>query len=149
MLNLVANVEGESLADIEQGLEEVLRLIREEFTSGMNRNDTGSFNFQMTGEAALTVSDIQSWLRISGASDDALDDLVYDAAMNSATPALNQEGDADSQEEILEDNEAVASNVNNGGIHSQLEYLAKGFDSLSELAEFLKKELALPDFPKA
>lgn len=38
-------VEGKEDEDLIIGLEEVLRLLKEGFTSGFNRNDTGSFSF--------------------------------------------------------------------------------------------------------
>lgn len=38
-------VKGKEMDDLIQGLEEVLRLLNEGFTSAANRNDTGSFSF--------------------------------------------------------------------------------------------------------
>ena len=51
MLKGTINVEGKSIGDIELALEEALRVIKTSGChSGMNSNDSGSYNFQITGD---------------------------------------------------------------------------------------------------
>jgi hypothetical protein len=42
-------VQGKSQSDIEMALDEVKKLIQEDFYSGMNSNDTGEFSFDSDG----------------------------------------------------------------------------------------------------
>ncbi|WP_027149579.1 hypothetical protein [Methylobacter tundripaludum] len=48
-LKLSADIEGQETDDLQSGLEEILRLVREDFTSGLDRNETGSYRFSITG----------------------------------------------------------------------------------------------------
>jgi hypothetical protein len=47
MLNLVINAKGESTEDLLIALEEVIRLVEEDYTSGFNSNTCSSFNFDI------------------------------------------------------------------------------------------------------
>ena len=47
-IKLQLTVCGENDPDIEDALEEVLRLVREGFTSGQSSNETGEFTFTTT-----------------------------------------------------------------------------------------------------
>ena len=47
-LRLNVQIQGQETDDLEQALNEVTRLVRDEFTSGFDRNDTGSFQFSIT-----------------------------------------------------------------------------------------------------
>lgn len=46
-MTLTVNVTGETDSDIVDGLEETLNRVRNGYTSGMDRNETGSFSFTM------------------------------------------------------------------------------------------------------
>ncbi|MFI3135142.1 MAG: hypothetical protein QX197_00015 [Methylococcaceae bacterium] len=48
-LKLIVEIEGQETDDLQSGLEEILRLVREDFTSGLDRNETGSYRFSITG----------------------------------------------------------------------------------------------------
>jgi hypothetical protein len=50
MLNLTINSKGESMEDLLLTLEEVIRLVEEGFTSGFDRNESGSFEFTVMNE---------------------------------------------------------------------------------------------------
>ena len=50
MRNLKINIEGKSDSDLEIALEEVLRVIKNGNMSGMDSNDSGEFNFQISGD---------------------------------------------------------------------------------------------------
>ena len=47
-LKLNVQIQGQETEDLEQALNEVTRLVRDEFTSGFDRNDTGSYQFSIT-----------------------------------------------------------------------------------------------------
>lgn len=47
---LKINVEGKTDSDIELALEEALKIIKKGNTSGMDSNDSGSFDFKITGD---------------------------------------------------------------------------------------------------
>lgn len=49
----VINIEGKTDSDIELALEEILRLIKKDFTSGLDINDSGSFDYGIRGEEEL------------------------------------------------------------------------------------------------
>jgi hypothetical protein len=49
-LTLQATIAGHQVGDIELALEEVTRLISEDYTSGFNSNDSGRFAFTLDGE---------------------------------------------------------------------------------------------------
>jgi hypothetical protein len=53
MLECTINFSGATLEDCESAIEEALKQIRETFTSGANRNDTGSYSFSVSGEPSL------------------------------------------------------------------------------------------------
>lgn len=44
-LELIVKVQGMEDSDLEYGLEEALRLVREGYAHGFNSNDTGAFDF--------------------------------------------------------------------------------------------------------
>lgn len=50
MLSIKINANGKTLSDVEGAIEEVLRLVREEFTSGANSNEDGRFSLDLTGQ---------------------------------------------------------------------------------------------------
>lgn len=47
---------GHTKEDILEALLEAVRLVEEDFTSGMNRNDTGSYNFELEGDSVVTYT---------------------------------------------------------------------------------------------
>lgn len=47
MLKLTITINGEEVNDIEQGLDEVVRLTTEGFTSGHDSSETGNFRFSL------------------------------------------------------------------------------------------------------
>lgn len=51
-LKIELELTGDEEGDIEQALDEAVRLIREGYTSGMDKNETGSFNFTVTDVGA-------------------------------------------------------------------------------------------------
>jgi hypothetical protein len=53
MLELTVNAKGLDAGDLEQALEETLRLVRGGFTSGFDSNDTGRYSFEITGAGAI------------------------------------------------------------------------------------------------
>lgn len=50
MLKFSAIAEGQTSGDLELALEQMLRLVREGFTSGADKNDTGRYTFTVDGE---------------------------------------------------------------------------------------------------
>lgn len=56
-LSVIVNVTGSTQSDIESALEEALRSIRSGNTSGFDKNDSGSFNFDVEGEEDPVVED--------------------------------------------------------------------------------------------
>lgn len=48
MLKLTVEINGEDKLDIEDSLEEVLRLVREGYLSGKNNNENAGFVFEIT-----------------------------------------------------------------------------------------------------
>lgn len=50
MLTMTIKITGNATSDLEAALDEVKRLTGEEYLSGHNSNDTGSFSFGITGE---------------------------------------------------------------------------------------------------
>jgi hypothetical protein len=55
-MKLVINIEGHMDGDLETALEEVLRLVRQGFFSGLNSNDTGRFHFFTEGPAVKSYA---------------------------------------------------------------------------------------------
>ena len=47
---LVVNVEGNTESDLEFALEQVIEKVREGYTSGMDSNDTGRYDFEVKGD---------------------------------------------------------------------------------------------------
>lgn len=68
---------------------------------------------------------------ISSVAPEQLDEIVYDVACNQATEAMNQTDCEDQQEEILNNAEANASDINNRGVESQIGFLKS--NGLSEM----------------
>jgi hypothetical protein len=64
-----------------------------------------------------------------GLPEDALDDAVYDCTQDQTLGELNATDDKDKQEHIIGSSEERASNVNSGGIESQIEYLLQHNDA--------------------
>jgi hypothetical protein len=63
-----------------------------------------------------------------GLPEDALDGAVHDAAQEETLDRLNATEGEDGQEDVLSAAERKASEVNNGGVRSQIEYLLEGLD---------------------
>lgn len=64
MLKLKIECSGKTFRDLELALDEVKRLVAQEYLSGFNSNDTGRFTFDITGEeetAARVHHDAQGW----------------------------------------------------------------------------------------
>lgn len=57
MRTITINAEGKTDNDLELAVEEALRIIKSGCTSGMNSNDTGSYDFQISGDEELSLSD--------------------------------------------------------------------------------------------
>ena len=53
MLKLTVNAQGFGYSDLENALEETLRLVRDGFTSGFDSNNTGRYSFEITGAGAV------------------------------------------------------------------------------------------------
>lgn len=51
MLKLAITITGKGWGDLEVALEELQRLIGDEYTEGKNSNDSGAFYFSVTGES--------------------------------------------------------------------------------------------------
>lgn len=49
-MKLSIEIEGDDWPDLELAVDEVLRLVREQYLCGTNRNDTGSYRFDVEGE---------------------------------------------------------------------------------------------------
>lgn len=58
MLKCTINAEGKTDFDIQCALEEALRLIKAGNFSGMNSNDDGEFDFQITGEEEVVGEEV-------------------------------------------------------------------------------------------
>ena len=82
---------------------------------------------QMTRLLSLVVS--------LGLEEDALDDAVYDCAQEESLGSLNAEEDPEEQETIIGESESRASEINNGGFESQIEYLLEnsGYEETERL----------------
>ena len=57
MLSITINAEGKTDSDIEIAVEEALRNIKAGNRSGMNSNDSGRFDFEISGEEELSLSE--------------------------------------------------------------------------------------------
>jgi hypothetical protein len=88
-------------------------------------------------EICQQVSELVAYAKQVGASEDALDDLVHDAAQESRLPELNALADPGDQERHIEAAEVMASEVNNGGLEEQLRFLLE--EEVSP--ECIRKEL--------
>jgi hypothetical protein len=71
----------------------------------------------------LAVKDICLWLEKAGADAEWLDDLVHDVAAENATGPMNQEDRESAKERILAEHEHRASDINNGGLDTQVGFL--------------------------
>lgn len=112
--------------------------------SGISDLDPGFY-----AEENKLVYALELWLTEGGATlsderQEALDELVHEnvQAYRSLVRArfLNQAVSAREQEDIIEDAQAFASNINNGGLHAQLRFLAKMYKSEDEFINDLAKE---------
>lgn len=73
----------------------------------------------------LLICDGYKLSQFESMGQDELDDLVLDFVMNEATEKMNEVECEEKQEEILQEYEQKASNINNGGKDVQIEYLAQ------------------------
>lgn len=73
--------------------------------------------------------------------EDALDDLVYDAAGRGATDSANQADGSDAENHI-EDGEDLASRINNEGFERQVEFLLENGVNTTEILKELGLKLA-------
>jgi hypothetical protein len=94
----------------------------------------------------MSQNHIVEWLKRNGISEIELDEIVHEAAMGGFVHALNQEVKPSSQESILQSGETVASDVNNAGLTSQVEFLIGHFGADKLAAERIAGELDL-DLP--
>jgi hypothetical protein len=69
------------------------------------------------------VLELTAYAKQVEAPEDVLDNLVHDAAQESRLLVLNTLADPDEQERHIEATEAMASEVNNGGVEEQLRFL--------------------------
>ncbi|KWU23444.1 glyoxalase superfamily protein [Burkholderia cenocepacia] len=79
-------------------------------------------------EQARVRTDLEAllaWWARNDASEDALDELVYEMVQQKGMPQLNATSNEGEQDELLEDADAQASSINNEGIEAQLTYLVK------------------------
>lgn len=56
-LSLRVQCNGHTFSDLELALEEVLRLVREEYRVGSDRNDTGRYYFKVRGDEVDTAKE--------------------------------------------------------------------------------------------
>jgi hypothetical protein len=56
MFNLSLTIEGATEEDIEVAMEEVLRLLKDGFTSGLGSNESGSYSFTVQGNPTIHVA---------------------------------------------------------------------------------------------
>ncbi|MBC8741702.1 hypothetical protein F6X40_34640 [Paraburkholderia sp. UCT31] len=104
------------------------------------------FVVEKLGIVWATPEALEAWLRRNRVSD-ALDDLIYDAVQAQGLPVVNEEGSAHVQQALLDDADAQAANINNGGMSAQIEYLLAVY-SKGELLRLLKTALDLQGTPK-
>ena len=64
-----------------------------------------------------------------GLEEDALDDAVHECAQAGSLDELNSTDDDAEQEDIISSSEIDASEINNGGVESQIEYLLRHNDA--------------------
>lgn len=50
MLNLNIEIKGRTYSDLEYALQEVMKKVKDEFKSGMDSNETGSYSFDTDGQ---------------------------------------------------------------------------------------------------
>jgi hypothetical protein len=98
------------------------------------RNSNGDGGCNMNNEQVMALV---AYAKQMGAPEDALDDLVQDAAQESRLPELNALADPADQEWHIEATEAMASGVNNGGLEEQLRYLLEEEVSPERIREAL------------
>lgn len=53
MLKLTVNISGKSFSDLEIALEEVTSKVSQEYVSGMDRNESGRYHFEIEGEEEI------------------------------------------------------------------------------------------------
>ena len=85
------------------------------------------------------VLELTAYAKQVEAPEDAMDDLVHDAAQESRLSDLNALADPNEQERHIEATEAMASEVNNGGLAEQLRFLLEEEVSPERIREELNK----------
>jgi hypothetical protein len=85
------------------------------------------------------VLELTAFAKQVGAPEDVLDDLAHDVAHETRLSILNALADPDAQERHIEDTEAMASEVNNGGLEDQLRFLLEEEVSPERIREELNK----------
>jgi len=58
MIELKINAKGKSESDLTLALEEIIKKINQGYTSGTDSNDTGNYDFDISGEKTVYVRDL-------------------------------------------------------------------------------------------
>lgn len=87
MMELTINIEGRSQADIEQALAEVTRLVTEGFRESADRNETGNYNFEVTGESVEEYVVATQWDKEQEGDDEAERYSCFEDARDAAHDA--------------------------------------------------------------
>jgi len=74
-----------------------------------------------------------------GIADDDLDEAVYDAAQESGLGTLNTIEGAVAQESHIAGKERSASDINNGGLESQIRYLLEGGTTEADIEKMINR----------
>ena len=90
-------------------------------------------------EIRKQVSELAAYAKQVDAPEDAMDDLVHDVAQESKLSELNALAEPDDQERHIEATEAMASEVNNGGLAEQLRFLLEEGVLPERIREELRK----------
>lgn len=69
------------------------------------------------------VEQLLEVIRDQDIEEDALDELVHECAQQESLAEVNNANDPDEQEEVISGSEVRASEINNSGWRSQVEYL--------------------------
>lgn len=88
-----------------------------------------------------TISRLTRLAELVGLDSSGFDDLVHDLAQEEGLTELNELEQEDEQEDCLSSWESYASDINNGGLESQLLYLLNNNDEKWLIARI--KELAV------
>jgi len=80
--------------------------------------------------------------RAEGCDEDALDELVHTTCQSDVEEALNSTDDEAEQEEIIGRAEHKASEINNGGFQSQIQFLIESGYSETSIREVLESRPA-------